>query len=69
MWPSGRHAGGTCGTQPVDGLALCVEHAKVLRQGPGKTCAWPNCEQTSLFKPLCFFHQKRALGLLDPFRY
>ncbi|HEY8199888.1 MAG TPA: hypothetical protein VII47_00890 [Actinomycetota bacterium] len=49
-------------------MALCPEHAKVLGQPPGETCAWPGCEQASPFNPLCAYHMKRALGLLGPWR-
>jgi hypothetical protein len=49
-------------------VALCKEHAKVLDDPPGETCAWPGCEQTSPFKALCAYHVKRAFGLLGPYR-
>ena len=70
MWPAeGRAAGGTCGKRPlVDGLMLCAVHAKVLRQGMGKTCAWPGCEQTGLYRSTCEYHTKIAMGLLEPYR-
>ena len=68
IWPIESRAGGACGDELAGGLALCPEHAKVLRQPPGTTCAWPGCEQTAPFKALCSYHTKRALGLLGPFR-
>jgi hypothetical protein len=64
----GTRLGARCGNPPADGLVLCWGHAKILHQRAGKSCAWPNCEQTTLFKPTCFYHTKVALGLLDPYR-
>jgi hypothetical protein len=70
IWPaSGRPTGATYCKQPlVDGLMLCALHAKVLRQRVGKTCLWPGCAQTGLFKPMCGYHTKVAMGLLEPYR-
>lgn len=68
VWPVESRLGGPCGHPPADGLVLCPAHAKVLHQRIGKTCAWPNCEQTALFNPICSYHAKVALGLLDPYR-
>jgi hypothetical protein len=68
IWPMPTRRGGTCGDPPAEGVALCPEHAKVLGQPPGERCAWPDCEQTSPFNPLCAYHTKRALGLLGPWR-
>jgi hypothetical protein len=67
VWPAEMRPDGTCAHEPVEGLALCPGHAKVLLQRAGKTCAWPNCEQTALFKPMCTYHTKVGLGLLDPY--
>jgi hypothetical protein len=67
IWPVDGRPGGTCGDRLAEGLALCPEHAKTLDRPPGKTCAWPGCEQTTPFKPLCSYHLKRALGLLGPY--
>jgi hypothetical protein len=60
--------GGACGDPLAEDVALCPEHAKVLGEPAGETCAWPGCEQTSPFRPLCPYHMKRALGLLGPYR-
>lgn len=68
VWPVELRPTGTCGDEPVEGLALCLTHAKVLHLTPGMTCAWPNCEQTALFKPICCYHTKVALRLLEPYR-
>jgi hypothetical protein len=68
VWPAELGSNTTCGHQLVEGLVLCTAHAKVLHQRAGRTCAWPNCEQTSLFKPICCYHAKVAAGLLDPYR-
>lgn len=68
VWPVERGPGGICGNPPADGMALCSIHSGVLLQPAGKTCAWPTCEQTALFKPTCCYHSKVALGLLDPYR-
>jgi len=68
IWPVQSRPGGMCGAPLAEGLALCREHAKVLDAPPGRTCAWPGCEQTSPFRALCAYHVKRALGLLGPYR-
>lgn len=68
VWPMERGSADACGHPRSDGLALCLAHAKVLRQKAGKACAWPGCEQTALFKAICCYHAKVALGLLDPYQ-
>lgn len=61
-------AAAPCGRATVDGMALCAEHLKVLRQGMGKICAWPGCAQTMPYRAVCQYHDKRARGLLGPAR-
>jgi hypothetical protein len=68
IWPVEGRRAGVCGDRLAEGLTLCPEHGKVLDRPPGATCAWPGCEQTTPFRPLCSYHMKRALGLLGPFR-
>lgn len=63
-WPVGAT---TCGSPVAPGLAVCLRHAKVLDQMPGKECAWPPCLQSG-FKALCNYHDKLVRGLLMPVR-
>ena len=66
VWPvPGRGGDGVCGEALDEGLLLCLGHAMVLRQQVGRICAWPDCEQSTSFRPLCPYHVKRAFGLLD----
>lgn len=68
LWPSQGLPGGQCGRQPVAGMALCPAHAGILDGAVGPACAWPGCEQTDLFLPMCLYHRKVAAGLLDQHR-
>lgn len=65
IWPTHE---GSCGAPIQDGLAICPEHAKILRASAGHECAWPPCTQFAPYEALCCYHGKVARGLLTPAR-
>jgi hypothetical protein len=67
IWPRPAR-GGTCGAALQDGLAVCPEHAMILRASAGHECAWPPCTQYAAYRSLCPYHEKIVRGLLVPAR-
>jgi hypothetical protein len=44
------------------------DHAGILTQEAGKSCAWPECSQTMPFRSLCQYHEKRVRGIIGAYR-
>lgn len=63
IWPAG---GSICRSPLKDGLAVCADHATILRASAGHECAWPPCSQYAPYRALCPYHEKVVRGILTP---